>query len=406
MLPLTHVLFLLVAVYTVLAFIVNLFCIQQRHSSYKAIDLLNGIFVIVLSFVAWNYNSTTFVDLDRIMQELEIAHQQGIQYLADTYAMNPLSTLLLLIGYYTEDARSLQVTGVALSYSLMFITIGIAKRRYRLSFVSTILGTDLILLCFNFVTAACNIRFPIAMWLILAALVSHRKQHTPLTIAFAGIAILIHIGTAVIPLICLLANCCKKKYYKIFICILLLIYYQSSVLFTNVLLGSSNRIMYQIGDRLSYYTGVNENYANTYDAIAIESGGRSTGVILIALAVVALLVYGALSYFNSIPPAPSGLIWSAIAMLCFTVGSYPSYTIFLRYAYISMYFVILLLMYSLSRSFTLYDIRPSQLPQSQHLGNTRISLLISYWIWVVVGLILAYCMRRDMVLYMSSYVTF
>lgn len=405
MLPLTHVIFLLVAVYTVLAFIVNLFCIYQRHSSYKAIDLLNCIFVIALSFVAWNYNSATFVDLDRIMQELEIAHQQGIRTLTDAYAMNPLSIPLLLIGYYTEDARALQVTGVALSYSLMFVTIGIAKRRYRLSFVATILGTDLVLLCFNFVTAACNIRFPIAMWLMLAALVSHRKQYTPRTIIFAGIALLVHIGTAVIPLICLLANCYKKKYYRILICVLLLIYYQSLILFTNLLLSSSNRLMYQIGDRLSYYTGVNENYANSYDAIAIESGGRLTGVILIALAVAALLVYEALSYFNSIPPVSSNLVWCTIAMLCFTVGSYSSYTIFLRYAYISMYFVILLLMYSLSRSFTLYDIRPLQLPQSKHLGDTRTSLLISYWIWVVVGLILAYCMRRDAILYMSSYVT-
>ncbi len=404
MIPLTDVFFILIGTYTVLALIVHLLCAHQQRSSYVPIDILNCTLVVALTIIGWNYISTTYVDLDRMMQEIEIAHQQGIQFLSDTYAMNPLSIPILLIGYHTEDARTLQAIGVFLSYSFIFTFIGIAKRRYHLTFTSTIVGTDLILICFNFVTAACNIRFPIALWLLFIAIVSYRKTHPALAIILGIISILIHIGVSLVAFVYILIIILHKTIQRFILCILLLVYYNSLILLTKILLGSSNQLLYQIGDRLSYYTGINENYANTYDAIAIENGGRSTGIILLLLAGASLTIYGALIAAHSIMPAPSNLSWFTLAMLCFTIGSYSSYTIFLRYAFIVMYLVILILMYSLSQCFTL-QIDQLYMSQSFNCEEKRTSLLISYWLWVIIGLILAYCLRRDLMLYFTSYIT-
>ena len=170
MIPLLNIIYLLVGAYTIVALIFVILCGKNVRAAYVSIERLNFLMLIVLAWIGWHFYSSSYVDLVRIMDEIEAAHSQGVGYLVRLYTFNPLSVVLLLPGYFTGSAQVMQLVGTVGTYGLMFIAIAKLCRLFSLSPAMMILLTDAILIMYDFGSASTNIRFPIAFWLVVIGL--------------------------------------------------------------------------------------------------------------------------------------------------------------------------------------------------------------------------------------------
>ena len=105
----------------------------------RATDKINFALCGVLTVCAWFFQQSTYVDLDRMMEEIG----QGPDLLLKLYGSQPLSFVLLMIGYWTGDRRVLQVIGCALTYGLAMVIIAELKKMLHPDPITAFLGTML-----------------------------------------------------------------------------------------------------------------------------------------------------------------------------------------------------------------------------------------------------------------------
>lgn len=355
MIPLLNIIYLLVGAYTIVALIFVILYGKNVRAAYVSIERLNFLMLIVLAWIGWHFYSSSYVDLVRIMDEIEAAHSQGVGYLVRLYTFNPLSVVLLLPGYLTGSAQVMQLVGTVGTYGLMFIAIAKLCRLFSLSPAMMILLTDAILIMYDFGSASTNIRFPIAFWLVVIGLCQYyRRKYASSTILIL-LAALTHLGVIIIPALYFVVNVLKKNYNRIIFCVLLLMYFPCMTVLVGILKSMPGRVFWEIGDRLAGYVGMTDNYQYSYDAIAIANGGRKSGVIYLLLAATVFVLCLLLSQISKVRLPSSEFVWFVAALLCFTAGSYDSYTFFIRFSNISAYVSVLYLLYAINEYYNTYS---------------------------------------------------
>lgn len=407
MIPLLNIIYFLVGAYTIVALIFVMACGKNVHAAYVSIERLNFLMLIALAWIGWHFYSSSYVDLVRIMEEIEVARSQGIGYLIRLYLFNPLSVVLLLPGYLTGSAQVMQLVGTIGTYGLMFIVIAKLSRLFSLSPAMMILLTDAILIMYDFGSASTNIRFPIALWLVVLGLCQYYRRKYASAIMLILLAVLTHLGVIVIPLLYFIVNALKKNYSRIILCVLLLMYYPCMTVLVRILKSLPGRVFSEIGDRLAGYVGMTANYEYSYDAISIANGGRKSGVIKLLLAAAVFVLCLILSQISKVQlPSSSKFVWFVAALMCFTAGSYDSYTFFIRFSDISSYVSVLYLIYAINEYYNTYSYNSVNVGRES--GGTlmsayRLNIIFGYMLIIMIFVYIGYAIKRNVDTYWSWY---
>lgn len=329
----------LLVTYVAVSLLIALATRERPSISYVPIDILNGCLTVCFAVAAWFLHNTSYVDLERMMDEVEMARISGLSSLFELYTTNPLSVAILMIGYYGDDSRYLQVFGAFVTYGLFFVIIGILKRKLQVDPALTAFGTVVLLSGFSYITATTNIRFWIAINLVLLAITINEcydKRVPASVLAICGV--LTHMGSGLLLAVYLVARLFKKKTFYV-ICAALLGYSSVIATIAPILSGSSIPMISQIGEKVEIYYGLVSWYSNSYDAQMIEAGGRTSPIIMVALACVIFALYLGVRkrLLVRLPDSVDRLI---LGILCFDVGSYMSYTVFVRFALLSVVIII------------------------------------------------------------------
>lgn len=406
MISLLNIIYLLVGTYTIVALIFVMLCGKNVRAAYVSIERLNFLMLIALAWIGWHFYSSSYVDLVRIMEEIEVARSQGIGYLVQLYLFNPLSVVLLLPGYFTGSAQVMQLVGAIGTYGLMFIAIAKLCRLFSLSPTMMILLTDVILIMYDFGSASTNIRFPIAFWLVVIGLCQYYRRKYALAIILVLLAVITHLGVIVIPILYFVVSVLKKNYSRIIFCMLLLMYYPCMTVLVGILKSIPGRVFWEIGDRLAGYVGMTANYQNSYDAISIANGGRKSGVIYLLLAVAVFVLCLILSQISKVRLPSSKFVWFLAALLCFTAGSYDSYTFFIRFSSISTYASVLYLIYAINEyynTYSYYGVNAGRGSGGILMSIYRSNIMFGYLLIIMIFIYIGYAMKRNVDTYWSWY---
>lgn len=406
MISLLNIIYLLVGTYTIVALIFVMLCGKNVRAAYVSIERLNFLMLIALAWIGWHFYSSSYVDLVRIMEEIEVARSQGIGYLVQLYLFNPLSVVLLLPGYFTGSAQVMQLVGAIGTYGLMFIAIAKLCRLFSLSPTMMILLTDVILIMYDFGSASTNIRFPIAFWLVVIGLCQYYRRKYASAIILVLLAVITHLGVIVIPILYFVVSVLKKNYSRIIFCMLLLMYYPCMTVLVGILKSIPGRVFWEIGDRLAGYVGMTANYQNSYDAISIANGGRKSGVIYLLLAVAVFVLCLILSQISKVWLPSSKFVWFLAALLCFTAGSYDSYTFFIRFSSISTYASVLYLIYAINEyynTYSYYGVNAGRGSGGILMSIYRSNIMFGYLLIIMIFIYIGYAMKRNVDTYWSWY---
>lgn len=406
MIPLLNIIYLLVGAYTIVALIFVILCGKNVRAAYVSIERLNFLMLIVLAWIGWHFYSSSYVDLVRIMDEIEAAHSQGVGYLVRLYTFNPLSVVLLLPGYFTGSAQVMQLVGTVGTYGLMFIAIAKLCRLFSLSPAMMILLTDAILIMYDFGSASTNIRFPIAFWLVVIGLCQYYRRKYASSIILILLAALTHLGVIIIPALYFVVNALKKNYNRIIFCVLLLMYFPCMTVLVGILKSMPGRVFWEIGDRLAGYVGMTDNYQYSYDAIAIANGGRKSGVIYLLLAATVFVLCLLLSQISKVRLPSSEFVWFVAALFCFTAGSYDSYTFFIRFSNISAYVSVLYLLYAINEyynTYSYYGVSGGRESSGALMSSYGSNIMFGYLLIIMMFIYIGYAMKRNVDTYWSWY---
>lgn len=406
MISLLNIIYLLIGTYTIVALIFVMLCGKNVRAAYVSIERLNFLMLIALAWIGWHFYSSSYVDLVRIMEEIEVARSQGIGYLVQLYLFNPLSVVLLLPGYFTGSAQVMQLVGAIGTYGLMFIAIAKLCRLFSLSPTMMILLTDVILIMYDFGSASTNIRFPIAFWLVVIGLCQYYRRKYASAIILVLLAVITHLGVIVIPILYFVVSVLKKNYSRIIFCMLLLMYYPCMTVLVGILKSIPGRVFWEIGDRLAGYVGMTANYQNSYDAISIANGGRKSGVIYLLLAVAVFVLCLILSQISKVRLPSSEFVWFLAALLCFTAGSYDSYTFFIRFSSISTYASVLYLIYAINEyynTYSYYGVNAGRGSGGILMSIYRSNIIFGYLLIIMIFIYIGYAMKRNVDTYWSWY---
>ena len=406
MIPLLNIIYLLVGAYTIVALMSVILCGKNVRAAYVSIERLNFLMLIALAWIGWHFYSSSYVDLVRIMDEIEVARSQGVGYLVRLYMFNPLSVVLLLPGYFTGSAQVMQLVGTVGTYGLMFIAIAKLCRLFSLSPAMMILLTDAILIMYDFGSASTNIRFPIAFWLVVIGLCQYYRRKYASSIILILLAALTHLGVIVVPALYFIVNVFKKNYIRFIFCVLLLMYFPCMTVLVGILKSMPGRVFWAIGDRLAGYVGMTDDYQYSYDAIAIAGGGRKSGVIYLLLAVVIFVLCLVLSQISTVRLPSSKFVWFMAALLCFTAGSYDSYTFFIRFSNISAYVSVLYLIYAINvyyNTYSYYSIDGNRESGKTLMSTYGFNIIFGYLLVIMIAVYIGYAMKRNVDTYWSWY---
>lgn len=406
MIPLLNIIYLLVGAYTIVALIFVILCGKNVRAAYVSIERLNFLMLIVLAWIGWHFYSSSYVDLVRIMDEIEAAHSQGVGYLVRLYTFNPLSVVLLLPGYFTGSAQVMQLVGTVGTYGLMFIAIAKLCRLFSLSPAMMILLTDAILIMYDFGSASTNIRFPIAFWLVVIGLCQYYRKKYASSIILILLAALMHLGVIIIPALYFVVNVLKKNYNRIIFCVLLLMSFPCMTVLVGILKSMPGRVFWEIGDRLAGYVGMTDSYQYSYDAIAIANGGRKSGVVYLLLAATVFVLCLLLSQISKVRLPSSEFVWFVAALLCFTAGSYDSYTFFIRFSNISTYVSVLYLLYAINEyynTYSYYGVSGGRGSSGALMSSYGSNIMFGYLLIIMMFIYIGYAMKRNVDTYWSWY---
>lgn len=372
--PLSFVLTVLFVAYSLVTLMaISLWRKNPSIDINRITNIVNLSLCAALSICAWFYYAPTFVDLDRMMQEIENARVDGISALFAEYQAQPLSFLLLMVGYWTGDRRVLEVIGCVATYGLFMLIIMKLKELLNPDPVTAFLGTLLFLLKPEYVTALTNIRFIVAVELLLFAFllwIEGRKRKV--SILLTVLAVLLHSGVFPLVICMVIANFASLTVF-VASCIILGGYSLFLNQITDYLVTSSITPIAMLGSRIAGYYGVGqEQFA--YDSQMLAAGYSTLGERYLLLAIPIFGCYFLLKPVLSVvlPGAVEKLI---ISEYVFTIFSSQSYTVFIRYAYLASLLVIPVIYccvngFLLSSSATVPDANP----QLSHKAVTQGSL--------------------------------
>lgn len=350
--PLSLVLAVLFTAYS-LATLTAIFCWRRNPSIVinRMTDIINFVLCGVLTVCAWFFEQSTYVDLDRMMEEIS----QGPDFLLKTYSSQPLSFLLLMVGYWTGDRRVLQCIGCFLTYGLAMLIIAELKRLLSPDPISSYIGTMLYWLFPNFVTAVANIRFWIAVeLLLLAAVIWVRTRGWKVPACLAVLGALLHSG--VVPVIVGFFLAAVHSEF-LFCALSMLVALYSTFILPLVRFFSSSRItpLVYIAKRTAEYYGVGVDQGS-YDAAMLAAGGNTAGIRMLCIIIPMVLLYFLMKSSLAIS-LPAGMEKFIIFELVFTVSSSQSYTVFIRYTFLCLYLMIPVIFCCLNHFFV-NDIHP------------------------------------------------
>ena len=311
----------------------------------RATDKINFALCGVLTVCAWFFQQSTYVDLDRMMEEIG----QGPDLLLKLYGSQPLSFVLLMIGYWTGDRRVLQVIGCALTYGLAMVIIAELKKMLHPDPITAFLGTMLYLVRPGFVTAVTNIRFWIAVELLLLAGViwlKRKRWQLPVCLIVAGI--LLHSG--VIPVIMGFAIAMiSSRSLFVFLCVIAVLYSAFLSQIIDFLSSFGVTFFDYVSTRMAAYYGEGMSQGS-YDAEMLEAGGNLLGIRMLCIIIPMVLLY--FIFRSSLSQVlPAGMERFIIFELVFVAGSSQSYTVFIRYTILALYLMIPVMFCYLSHFF-------------------------------------------------------
>ncbi len=215
-----------------------------------------------------------------------------------------------------------------------------------------------------------------------------------------------HLGVIVIPILYFVVSVLKKNYSRIIFCMLLLMYYPCMTVLVGILKSIPGRVFWEIGDRLAGYVGMTANYQNSYDAISIANGGRKSGVIYLLLAVAVFVLCLILSQISKVRLPSSKFVWFLAALLCFTAGSYDSYTFFIRFSSISTYASVLYLIYAINEyynTYSYYGVNAGRGSGGILMSIYRSNIMFGYLLIIMIFIYIGYAMKRNVDTYWSWY---
>lgn len=403
--PLSLVLAVLFAMYS-LATMFAIFA-WKRNAAIdinRVTDTINFVLCGVLTVCAWFFQQSTYVDLDRMMQEIDNARVQGIGVLFTEYETQPLSFLLLMLGYWTGDRRVLQVVGCFLTYGLAMLIVAELKRLLRPDPIAALLGTMLYWIRPGFVTAVTNIRFWIAMELLLLAAVlwvRTRKWKVPACLVVSGT--LLHAGVLPVLVGFFLAMVSSKLLFCLFSAVVAL-YSAFTLQIVTFLQSTGVSFFIYIGKRMAEYFGAGAEQG-AYDSAMLAVGANLVGVRMLCVIIPMTLLYFALK--ASLPETlPAGMERFIIFELVFVLSSSQSYTVFIRYTVLALYLMIPIVFCCLNQFFQSdaerYSCARSARKEKASLGNLFFLTLFTLLLFVLFFLLL----RQWNSAYYSSFIVF
>lgn len=371
--PLSLVLAVLFAMYS-LATMFAIFAWEKNSAIdiNHVTDTINFVLCGVLTVCAWFFQQSTYVDLDRMMQEIGNARVQGIGALFTEYETQPLSFALLMVGYWTGDRRVLQVIGCFLTYGLAMLIIAELKRLLRPDPIAAFLGTMLYWIRPGFVTAVTNIRFWIAMELLLLAAVlwvRTRKWKVPACLVVSGA--LLHAGVLPVLIGFFLAMVSSKFLFCLFSAVVAL-YSAFTLQIVTFLSSSAVSFLAYIGKRMAEYFGAGVEQG-AYDSAMLAVGANMVGVRMLYVVIPMALLYFVLKSSLS-TTLPAGMERFIIFELMFVLCSSQSYTVFIRYTVLALYLMIPIVFCCLNRFFQ-SDIERSSRARSKWMKRTGLGNL-------------------------------
>lgn len=337
--PLSLVLAVLFAMYS----LVTVFAIfsWKRNSAIdinRVTDTINFVLCGILTICAWFFQQSTYVDLDRMMQEIDNARVQGIDALFSEYETQPLSFALLMIGYWTGDRRVLQVIACFLTYGLAMLIIAELKRLLHPDPITAFIGTMIYLMRPSFAGVITNIRFWIAMELLLLAAVLWIKKHRwGLPALLTVLGVLLHSGVVPVIVGFLLAAIPSKSLFCV-LCAATVLYSAFIVQIVDFLSSTGIGFLTYIGKRMAEYYGAGTEQGS-YDAEMLASGANLVGIRMLCVIIPMTVIYFLLKHLLSVT-MPVEMEKFIIFQLLFAVSSSQSYTVFIRYTILSLYLMI------------------------------------------------------------------
>lgn len=266
--------------------LVLLFCACQLYVSIKwrtssqriPTVILGSVFLLAICILASKVTTpiSSYSDLVRMQDEINITLVDGPSYLFQSYALNPGSALLILIASVFGGIAFLQTFACAIFYGSIMLMIYLMYVRHYLSaykYFSTI-AAALVTAPFGDIIAGVRNYPSLALGLLGASIFYlHRKRMLGLLIII--LATSIHFSVLVIIAI-ILAIHIRDKRLRFIVYVVILGYsyisYQAAIIASNMGIASASSLLQKMDGYYRFGNSYNESFiSTTYYLIALFS---------------------------------------------------------------------------------------------------------------------------------------